>query len=272
MPKTCSWLRITTTKLGTDIFTVDNKDTRKMSIEVILTTFVLIFKSYFPTETVRTADVFPASRCLRYQVDGEFAPWFWFFPLTCIFLLAEVPYQMKKINFTNFLRILLPTFFPNTSMVSFCSNINLSWSFSLFNFPSNLSCKSDVSISDAFSASLATETNIKVKITFYLSYYEIIIKQKKLYYKRWTNPTLNKLSFEPLTYDLNGCKSRVNRHPYLWFLPKQFSDTLFTFFLFLFFLTLYLAVAVQLSMEWMPVKKRKRRLKFENKHLSPFYC
>ena len=47
-----------------------------MSIEVILTTFVLIFKSYFPTETVRTADVFPASRCLRYQVGGEFAPWF----------------------------------------------------------------------------------------------------------------------------------------------------------------------------------------------------
>ena len=65
----------------------------------------------------------------------------------------------------------------------------------------------------------------------------------------------------PLTYDLNGYKSRINRHIICRFFLKRFPVCfiylfihLFIFVL-LFLVTLCLVVADQPCMEWIPIKK-----------------
>ena len=63
----------------------------------------------------------------------------------------------------------------------------------------------------------------------------------------------------PLTYDLKGFKSRINRH--ILIVGSCETDFLYAiiFFVFLFLVTLCLIVAVQPCMEWIPIKKKKER-------------
>ena len=59
----------------------------------------------------------------------------------------------------------------------------------------------------------------------------------------------------PLTYDLNGFKSRVVGTICLWAFSNQLSYLVFIFFLFFFFITPYVKVAFQLYIESIPIKK-----------------
>ena len=70
---------------------------------------------------------------------------------------------------------------------------------------------------------------------------------------------LNSLPIEyfPLTYNLNGFKSRINRH--LLTVGSFSRDFLYaTIFSCFFFVTPCLVVAVQPYMEWIPIKKQKK--------------
>ena len=63
----------------------------------------------------------------------------------------------------------------------------------------------------------------------------------------------------PLTYDLSGFKSRINRH--LLTVGSFQTDFLYakTFFVLLFLVTPCLVVAVQPCIEWIPILKKERR-------------
>ena len=76
----------------------------------------------------------------------------------------------------------------------------------------------------------------------------------------------------PLTYDLNGFRSKVNRHLYAWVFSKQLPFVLF----FLFSLvTSCLVVAVQSCMELIPIKKmRYMSITIREKNIicKDFFC
>ena len=63
----------------------------------------------------------------------------------------------------------------------------------------------------------------------------------------------------PLTYDINGLKSRIIRH--LLTVGSFWADFMYALiFLFLFLVTSCLVMAVQPCMEWIPIKKMKHLL------------
>ena len=64
----------------------------------------------------------------------------------------------------------------------------------------------------------------------------------------------------PLTYDLSGFTSRINRH--LLIVGSFWTDFLYavTFFVLLFLVTPCLVVAVQPCMEWIPIKKKSEKV------------
>ena len=65
----------------------------------------------------------------------------------------------------------------------------------------------------------------------------------------------------PVTYDLNGLKSRINRHLFNCRLFLNRLPVCFNLFVFVFLLTPCLIVTVQSCMEWIPILKKSCKKK-----------